>query len=264
MNVCYITEEARFQHRAEYNTPEWNIEQKILEALHFHFCKVLARTFEESGSCTMTKMVQLSQLEICHQNTESYFKAVYCSAFDEHVGDTLEALCKTDTTHCLQLRVVMQSDDPSQEPCLVLKQKEDQRLRYRRELWETAASNCEPGKEWTGDLTCGLTVPNCTCVPNQLFDMWKSIERDFTTSPNTLMEIQMEEYEGGMEGGAFIDFHVTSDQMTELLARLQALADAASTFGGDWNTEGYLYDDFSVLSISKNDQGKFTVSCVSL
>ena len=71
----------------------------------------------------------------------------------------------------------------------------------------------------------------------------------------------MEEYEGGMEGGAFIDFHVTSDRIPELLARLQALADAASTFGGDWNTEGYLYDDFS---ISKNDQGKFTVSCVSL
>ena len=264
MNVCYITEEARFQHRAEYNTPEWNIEQEILEALHFHFCKVLARTFEESGSYTMTKMVQLSQLEICHQNTESYFKAVYCSVFDEHVGDTLEALCKTDTTHCLQLRVVMQSDDPSQEPCLVLKQKEDQRLRYRRELWETATPDCEPGKEWTGDLTCSLNVPSCTSVPDQLVAMWKAIERDFTDPSVALIENHIEEYEGSMEGGAYVSFCVTSDRIPELLARLQALSDAASTFGGDWSTEGYLYDDFSVLSISKNDQGKFAVSCVSL
>lgn len=264
MIVYYITEEARFQHHAKYKTPEWKQEQKILEALQYHFFSVHANTYEETGSYIMNKMVMLTQLEIRPQGNEAYFKAVYRSASDEHVGYALEELIREDTTHCLQLRVVMQYEDPSDSPSLVLKQIEDQRLRFCRELWETATPDCEPGKKWTGDLTCSLNVPSCTSVPDQLVAMWKAIERDFTDPSVALIENHIEECEGSMEGGAYVSFCVTSDRIPELLARLQALADAASTFGGDWNTEGYLYDDFSVLSISKNDQGKFSVSCVSL
>ncbi len=67
-----------------------------------------------------------------------------------------------------------------------------------------------------------------------------------------------------MSGGAFIDLQFKGEQLSDLLTRLQAISDDAKQLGGEWVTEGYLYEGFAILSFATDDKGKITASYLAL
>lgn len=264
MELSYITEEAILTRTAAYNTPEFEQEQKILDALRYHFAALQANSLEEVEGYPHINCVNFSQFEMKMTAEGAYFKAVYSTVDDDHVGFAMEELSKKDTTHCLKLRVVMQHSDPSASPWLALKLPGEQRVKFGRELWEQAVPVTETKENWDGDLTCAMQLPGHTSVPDELVAAWKRIEDVYTDDKNVLIEDQIEEYEGSMTGGAFIRFELKGTELPDLLAQLQALSDACSSLGGSWTTEGYLYSDFAVLSFDTDEGGKITAKYIAL
>ena len=264
MDLSYITEEAVLTRTAAYNTPEWEQEWKIMDALRFHFAALQANSLEEVEGYPHINCVNFSQFEMKMTAKGAHFKAVYSTVVDDHVGFAMEELSKTDTTHCLKLRVIMQHSDPSASPWLAQKTPEDLRVKFGRELWEQAVLVKETKESWEGDLTCAMQLPGHTSVPDELVAVWKKIEDAYTDDKNVLIEDQIEEYEGSMTGGAFIRFELKGMELPELLAQLQALSDACSSLGGSWTTEGYLYSDFAVLSFDTDEEGKVTAKYIAL
>lgn len=264
MELSYITEEAVLTRTADYGTPELEQERKILEALQFHFAKLQAASLEEVEGYSHINCVNISHFEMKRESTGAYFKAVYSTVYDDHVGFAMEEISKRDTTHCLALRVVMQHSDPSACPWLARKEREEQQVRFGRELWEQAEYVTCTEESWEGDLTCAMEIPGCTEVPEELVRMWKKIEATYTNEDGGLIEDQIEEYEGAMSGGVFISFEVKGTDLPDLLAQLQALSDACDKLGGSWTTEGYLYSGFSVLSFDTDEEGQVKAKRVAL
>ena len=264
MDYYYITEEAVFARNAQYHTPEFEQEQKILDALRVHFAKLLADSLEKVREEDDLRCVEIGDFEIKIMEDGRHFKAVYRTVYDDHVGLALEELSKMDSTNCLTLRVVKEYPDPSAAPALAKKTPGDQCVNFEYDLWDQAVAVRETKENWKGDLTCSMQLPGYTAVPDELVKAWKKIEDKYTTSKGILIEEQLEEYEGSMTGGAFITFDVKGAELPDLLDQLQALNDACQKLGGDWMTEGYLYSDFAVLSFDTNQEGKVIAEYLAL
>ena len=158
----------------------------------------------------------------------------------------------------------MQHDDIASAPWLALKQPEDLCVKFGRELWKNARPVSQTAEDWSGMLTCALQLPGHTTVPDILANAWKTIEADYVNNKNVLLEDQIEEFEGSMTGGAFVDFDFKGNQLADLRNRLQLLSDNARALGGEWLTEGFLYSDFSILTFETDEQGKIQVEYLSL
>ena len=264
MDFSYVTEEVVLTRKAGYKTPEWEQENKIYDAIRFHYAKLQASSLEKADGYSSLHLVNISHLEMRSTDSGFYFKAVYSTAYTDHAGFALEEISKQDTTHCLALRVVMQHPDPADYPWLALKKTEDQCVRFGRELWEKAVSVNETQEGWTGNLTCAMELPDHTYLPAELADAWKKISNAYTTDGDYLINDQIEEFEGSMSGGAYIWFEVNGSELSDLLAQLQSLSDACSKLGGKWTTDGCLCSDFAVLSFETDDDGRIIVKYLSL
>ena len=264
MDLRYVTEEAVLTRTGAYGTPELEQEKKILDALHFHFAKLQVNSLEEVDGYDNIHHVNISHFEMKKTSEGAFFKATYSTVYDDHVGFAMEELSTLDTTHCLSLRVVMHHSDPMDCPWLAQKKREDQRVKFGRELWEQAHLVNETEENWEGDLTCAMQLPGHTTIPTELIEAWQKIDKAYTTDGASLIEDQIEEYEGAMSGGAFVWFEVKGSELPDLLAQLQALSDACSRLGGGWTTEGYLYSDFAVLSFDTDEAGKVSAKYLAV
>lgn len=204
---------------------------RSLESYLYYFNLIQGKTLPEKAQQGYDNIhhVNISHFEMKKTPEGAFFKATYSTVYDDHVGFAMEELSKLDTTHCLSLRVVMQHSDPTDCPWLAQKKREDQRVKFGRELWEQAHLVNITEENWEGDLTCAMQLPGHTTIPTELVEAWQKIDKAYTTDGASLIEDQIEEYEGAMSGGAFVWFEVKGSELPNLLAQLQALSELASS-----------------------------------
>lgn len=271
MHMSYIHEEVILERTAtkRENEAVWEKESVFFKRFQEYYEVIQQATnefnYDETFADISLGCCKLETVGGSHIDFSKCGSLRWKAHFTEHswdvvtAADAMQSLALQDNTHCMTLRVIVEDEDPAERPVVISKSKEDTVLLRGEAVWQKATPVTQTLETWGGDLTCSLFLPNTDVIPAAIVDAYHSVEKDYCHDKycEELLENQVEEYEGNMEGGGFESFSITGSQLANFLSRMQQLSDLAAAAGGSWQVEGYQYsDDCSVLCFETDKQGK--------